>query len=261
MEEAVLAVFLICAFLMPEEDRPFSGIFLFLHSVSPFSGIFFFLEVSMKNQNTKKLTVLAMLAALSYVVLCFLRFPVVLFLKYEPKDVIITIGGFLYGPLAAFAVSVVVSFLEMLTISDTGWIGMVMNILSTCSFACTASYFYKKRHTLSGAVTGLLTGIVLMVALMLGWNYLLTPLYMGQSRADVAAMLVPVFLPFNLIKGGLNGAITALLYRPLVRGLRRTGLFPESNRATPPSSGSRVLFYALALLMLGLSVGAIFLLS
>lgn len=215
----------------------------------------------MKNQKTKKLTILAMLAAFAYVTLCFLRFPIVLFLKYEPKDVIITLGGFLYGPLAAFSVSLVVSFLEMLTISDTGWIGFAMNVLATCSFACTASYFYKKRHTLSGAVTGLLVGIALMVTVMLGWNYILTPLYMNQSRADVAAMLVPVFLPFNLIKGGLNGAITALLYRPLVQGLRKAGLFPQSESTTSPNSGSKVLFYVLAIVMLALSIGAIFLLS
>ncbi len=215
----------------------------------------------MNQQRTKKLTVLAMLTAFAYVVLCFLRFPVVLFLKYEPKDVIITIGGFLYGPLAAFAVSFVVSFIEMLTISDTGWIGMIMNILSTCSFACTAAFFYKKRHNLAGAFTGLLVGTVLMVAVMLGWNYILTPLYMGQSRADIAAMLVPVFLPFNLIKGGLNGAITALLYRPLVQGLRKAGLFPKSDRTVVPNTGSMILFYSAAVVLLLVSIGAIWFLS
>ena len=215
----------------------------------------------MKHQQTKKLTVLAMLCAFAYVVMVFLRFPVVLFLKYEPKDVIITIGGFLYGPLAALAVSGVVSFLEMLTVSDTGWIGMIMNILSTCSFACTAALFYKKRHDLTGALTGLVVGTVLMVAVMLGWNYILTPLYMGQSRSDIAAMLVPVFLPFNLIKGGLNGAFTALLYRPLVQGLRKAGLFPKSQSTNAPDTPRKILFYALALVMLALSVGGIILLS
>ena len=215
----------------------------------------------MKHQKIKKLTVLAMLTAFAYVALYFLRFPIVLFLKYEPKDVIITIGGFLYGPLASLCISCVVSFIEMLTISDTGWIGMVMNILSTCTFACTASYFYKKRHTLGGAVTGLLVGTAFMVVVMLAWNYILTPIYMGQSRSDIAAMLVPVFLPFNLIKGGLNTAITALLYRPLVQGLRKAGFFPKSERAASLQSGSMVLFYALAVLMLALSIGAVCLLS
>ena len=46
-------------------------------------------------------------------------------------------------------------------------------------------------------------GALLMTVLMLLWNYIITPLYMHTARADVAAMLVPVFLPFNLLKGVL----------------------------------------------------------
>ena len=45
--------------------------------------------------DTKKLTVLAMLAALSFIVMVVGRIPVVLFLKYDPKDVVITIAGFI----------------------------------------------------------------------------------------------------------------------------------------------------------------------
>ena len=214
----------------------------------------------MRNEKIKKLTVLAMLAAIAYVIVSVVRIPMVVFLKYEPKDVVITIGGFLYGPGAAFLVSVVVSFLEMITVSDTGWIGFVMNVLSTCAFACTASWFYKKRHSLSGAVLGLTAGICLMVAVMLGWNYILTPLYMNQSRADVAAMLLPIFLPFNLIKGGLNAGITALLYRPLVQGLRRAGLFPKSAAVSTPQKSNKLLFYICTVFVLALCVLAVYLL-
>ena len=63
---------------------------------------------------------------------------------------------------------------------------------------------------------------------MLLWNYLLTPIYMGYPREAVAAMLPTTFLPFNLIKGGLNAAITMLLYKPVVTTLRKAGLAPSS---------------------------------
>ena len=194
----------------------------------------------MKHEQVKKLTVLAMLCAVAYVIVALVRIPVVLFLKYEPKDVIITFGGFLYGPLAALLVTTVVSFIEMLTVSTTGWIGLVMNILSTAAFACTAAIVYRKKHTLSGAVIGLLLGSIAMTVVMLLWNYVLTPLYMGMARADVAAMLVPVFLPFNLLKSGLNSAITILLYRPLVQGLRRVGLFPRSESGRAPARSHKL---------------------
>jgi len=198
--------------------------------------------------NVKNMVLVAMLAAVAYLLVFFIRIPVVLFLSYEPKDVVITIGGFLLGPMAAFAASVVVSLVEMLTISTTGPIGCVMNLLSTCSFACIAALIYKKRHNLAGAVLGLLAGSAAMVITMLLWNYLITPLYMtGTSRADVAAMLVPIFLPFNLLKAGFNAALTLLLYKPLVTALRRTGLV---ERKSSPAGKSKLGLYVFAGILL-----------
>jgi riboflavin transporter FmnP len=179
----------------------------------------------MKNRNSaKKLVLIAMLAAVAYVIVCLIRVPVVLFLNYEPKDVIITIGAFLLGPVCGFVVSLLVSLLEMVTISGTGPIGALMNLLSTCSFACTAAIIYKKRRTFSGAIIGLAVGAVAMTAVMVLWNWLITPLYMGVSREVVQGMLIPYFLPFNLFKATLNCALVLILYKPLVTALRRASL-------------------------------------
>ena len=181
------------------------------------------------NQTTKRLTACAMLAAAAYVVMAIGRIPVVLFLSYDPKDIIIAIGGFLYGPLSAMGISVVVSLLEMVTVSSTGFIGCIMNILSTCSFVCVASYLYRKKRTPMGAFMGLLVGCLVKTGVMLLWNYLITPLYMGYPREAVAALLLPAFLPFNLLKGGLNAAGTFLLYRPLSGALQKSGLVPREE--------------------------------
>lgn len=179
----------------------------------------------------KRITTLAMLSAIAYIVMAIGRVPItsIAFLKYDPKDIIIAIGGFIYGPFAALLISVVTSFAEMVTVSDSGIIGMTMNIISTCAFACTAAAIYKRRRTLAGAVSGLVIGCLAMTGAMLLWNLILTPLYMGIAREKVIAMLVPVFLPFNLLKGGLNAAFTMLLYKPLVKVLRRTNLVPEQE--------------------------------
>lgn len=177
----------------------------------------------------RKMTQIGMLCAISYLVMVVGRIPIVLFLKYDPKDVIIAIGGFIFGPLTAFVISTIVSLVEMFTVSETGFWGLVMNVLSTCAFACTASIIYKKNHTIKGAVIGLLAGGALMTGIMLLWNYLITPMYMGYPREAVAAMLVPVFLPFNLIKMALNTAITLLIYKPVVTALRKARLLPPSG--------------------------------
>ena len=184
----------------------------------------------MKKVNTKKMVLLAMLAAVAFMLVALIRIPVVLFLSYEPKDVVITIGGFLMGPMASFVISLVVALVEMVTISTTGPIGCLMNLLSSACFACTAAFVYKKNHSLGGAVLGLVLGSATMIVTMLLWNWLITPLYMtGTSRSDIAAMLMPVFLPFNALKAGFNSALTLILYKPLVSALRKTRLIPKAS--------------------------------
>ena len=203
----------------------------------------------MKNKgiSTRMLVLLAMFAAIAYIIVALIRIPVVSFLSYEPKDVIITVCSFLFGPLSALAVSLVVSLVEMVTISDTGPIGALMNFLSTCCFACTAGIVYKHRHTQKGAVLGLILGSVAMVAVMLLWNWLITPLYMGVPRQQVAGMLLPVFLPFNALKAGLNTAITLFLYKPLVTALRKARLL--EGKSAPKGSGKPAVYLLAALLL------------
>ena len=185
----------------------------------------------MKKLSVKKLVLMAMLAAFAYMIMALVRIPVVLFLKYEPKDVIITIGGFLLGPMASFIISALVSLIEMVTVSETGPIGCLMNLISTCSFACVAAFIYKKQHTLKGAIAGLAAGSLFMVLIMLLWNWLITPLYMGVERSAVEGLLLPAFLPFNLLKAGLNSALTLFLYKPVVTALRKTKLVESGSSA------------------------------
>ena len=202
---------------------------------------------------TKTITSLAMLTGIAYVVMLVSKLmPGVMFLDFDFKDVVICIGGFTFGPMAAAIMSILVAFIEMITVSHTGPIGFIMNALATCAFCCTACYVYKKKHTKSGAVLGLSLGVVCLVVVMLLWNYLITPLYMtGFSRADVAAMLPTLFLPFNLVKGGMNMGVILLLYKPVVTALRRAHLVPESSSASGKNGGTRsagFLLFSLALL-------------
>lgn len=178
---------------------------------------------------TRKLTTVGMLCALAYAATVVGRVPIVLFLKYDPKDVIIAIGGFIFGPLISFLIALIAAFAEMFTVSENGILGFIMNVISSCSFACTASFIYKKRHSLSGAIIGLLCGWGCMVTIMLLWNYLIAPIYMGYPREAVAKLLLPAFLPFNLIKGGLNAAITMLIYKPVVTALRGSHLIEPAH--------------------------------
>lgn len=178
---------------------------------------------------TKTLTLMAMLAAMAYVAMLVTRpLPAVAgFLSYDLKDVVVVIAGFMLGPVPALLITLVVSLVEMLTVSGTGPIGLIMNVLSTSAFALPAALMYRNQRSLKRAALGLGLGVLCMTVVMLAWNYIITPLYMGVSRSVVAGMLLGTFLPFNLFKGGLNAGITMLIYKPLMQVLRRSGLLPR----------------------------------
>ncbi len=196
---------------------------------------------------TQQLITMALLCALAFAATALFRIPVVQWLKYDPKDCLLAIGGMLYGPAAAVTMSVVISLVEMVTISDTGAIGMLMNIISSVLFILPAAILYNRRRTLTRAILGLAVGALLATVGMLLWNWLITPLYMGVPRAMVVEMLLPVFLPFNLFKTILNAVLTVMLYKYVVSALRAARLVPKSTTPTRRGVSAGVLLSCLLL--------------
>lgn len=180
----------------------------------------------------KDIAFLSMLSALAFVSVMFIRLPIMPsapFLRFDLRDTIIIIGGLIYGPAAGFAVSLIAGLLQFLLISEYGIIGFVMNLLSTVSFVCTASSVYSLNKTKAGLAAGLAIGCAVMTVSMLLWNYIVTPLFMGVPREVVASMLLTVFLPFNLLKGGINAVIILLYIRPLFNTLAALNLYNQER--------------------------------
>ena len=191
-----------------------------------------------------RMTLMALLAAIAYLCVLFFRIPVVSFLRYEPKDVILVLTGILLGPIEGVVTAVIVSLLEMVTVSDTGPWGALMNVLASTAFLLPAAILYRMRRTLASALTGIFMGVVISTSVMMLWNYLITPIYMHVPREMVVGMLLPMFLPFNLLKDGLNAALSMLLYVPLLPALQKARVLPNvyaDASATEHSTGSMVL--------------------
>ena len=184
------------------------------------------------NDRLKSLLAMAMLTALAVAPDVFLRIPGIGgFLTYEPKDVILTIGAFIFGPIAGLIMSLVVCLIEMVTVSTTGFIGLLMNFLASGVFVGVSSVIYWRKKTMSRAILGLTLGSLSMLVIMLLWNYIMTPIFMGVPREAVLQMFLPLLIPFNLLKAALNSALTLLLYKGVVTALRKSKLIPvrESN--------------------------------
>ena len=206
------------------------------------------------NNKTRYMTTVGMLCAVAYIFTLIGHFVPIYFndfLKYDPKDAIIVIAGFAMGPVASLIISVIVAFLELVTISSTGFIGFAMNVIASACFACIAALVYRYKKSISGAVFGLALSSLVTVGAMLLWNYLVTPWYMGVPREVVAGMLAPVFLPFNVIKCGLNSALVMIIYKPCVQAMRRVGLIKSRGGASVQSPVKSVLVTLFALAFMG----------
>ena len=185
-------------------------------------------KVTTKKTDVKKITILAMFAALGYICLFVFRFKVS-FLTLEFKDVFITMAGFVFGPVAALGVALAESLLEMVTLSDTGFWGALMNFAGSATFAVTAAVIYKYNKSFKGAVIGLTAAVFSMTAVMLLMNLLITPIYAHTDVKTVIGMIVPLLLPFNLIKSVLNAAIAFILYKPISQALKSIHLLPKKD--------------------------------
>lgn len=186
--------------------------------------------------NVKKVAILASFAALAYLSVLVIRIPITPFLDYEVKDVFITMGGFLFGPLSAFWLSLTVSLVQMFTISGTGLIGFVMNFFATFTFSFTASAIYQKQSSHKGAAIGLLLGSLTASCWMVVLNALITPLFLGIPMQEVWNMLLPLILPFNIVKNLCNAVLSFVLFKPVFAALTSANLLDrkeqKENKAT-----------------------------
>ena len=61
--------------------------------------------------STEKMVGIGIFSALAFVVSLFVRFPVQ-FLTFDAKDAVITIAAFVYGPISAAIISLIVAFMR-----------------------------------------------------------------------------------------------------------------------------------------------------
>lgn len=141
-------------------------------------------------------------------------FPAAPFLEYEASDVPILIGGFIYGPVAGIILAIVSSIVQALTVSSgSGWIGCIMHIFAASALVGTASAIYFRKKTMKAAIIGLICGTLAMTGVMIPLNLIFYPLFANTPVDAVLKMVVPILLPFNLMKAGINSIITLIIYK------------------------------------------------
>ena len=170
-------------------------------------------------QNLRKITVMAMLAAVAVVSVYFIKFPLLPsapFLEYDIADVPVLIGTMLFGPSAGLVILLITSAIQAITVSSSSHIiGFIMHFCASGVLVIAAGLMYKKIGGKKGMAAGLAVGSVLMTLVMIPLNLIFTGIFMGTGVEAVVKMLIPAIIPFNLIKAGLNSVLTFLLFIPV----------------------------------------------
>ena len=148
--------------------------------------------------------------------LSFIEFPLlpgVTWLKFDASNMPAMVAGFAYGPAGGVAVGIVTAIIHGLLMAD--FTGALMNILVVTCFVLPAALIYKKKRTYKFAIIGLVFSIIAGVIGSIIGNLLLTPSWLGVPFDAVVALIIPVLIPFNLLKGLLNSVITLIVYKSI----------------------------------------------
>lgn len=173
--------------------------------------------------NTRRLTLLAVLSALSFV-LMYMSFPLIPganFLKLDFSVIPMLLALVLFD----FKSSVVVLFLRSLlklVLNNQGvetYIGLPMNMVALFVFLWAFAFIWKKHMVLTAYLKATVLGtLILTVAMVLINLFYAVPLYATFANFDIAATIgvsryiVVMVIPFNIIEGVLLALVFYIVY-------------------------------------------------
>ena len=169
--------------------------------------------------NTKQIALAALFTAASFI-LSYIQipiFPAAVWLKYDPSGIVCLIAALAFGPKMGAAVAII-SWLPKMFVDP---FGAPMGMISTCALVVPSAIIYNKMgRSRKGSILGMLVGAVLSIIVTCIMNLIVTPLYTpSMTVADVAAMIVPILLPFNTLKMCINVAAGQILLKPCMNVL------------------------------------------
>lgn len=176
----------------------------------------------MKTRTISICAILAAMAVILVTVLHFPIFPVAPFLEYDPADIPIFVGTFLFGPTVGLITTLIACVIQGVSVSaGSGVIGMLMHFVATGSFVLVSGLLHKKLKSNGGLIFSAAIGVLVWLVMMVIWNLIMTPLFMGTPRDAVLKIMLPVIVPFNLIKAGINSALAVILCLTIKPHLKR----------------------------------------
>ena len=192
-----------------------------------------------KVKNKNKIRMMAQIGMLSAIAVVLMLFEIPLpfapsFYEIDFSEVPVLIGSFAMGPLAGAAIELVKILLNFaINGTTTAGVGELANFLIGCAMVVPAALIYKKKHTRTGAIVGMVTGTLFMAFVGCFLNaFVLLPTYakafgmpidalVGMGTAvnshitSLTTFVIFAVAPFNLLKGFLVSLIVFLIYKKI----------------------------------------------
>ena len=169
--------------------------------------------------STRRIAVTALFCALALIA-SFIEipiFPPAAWLKYDPSCVFALVAGLAFGPVTG-AIVVVMSWLLHLIFSFDPW-GVLMAVVANVALVVPCSAIARRVEGPRGLALGMGVGTVVTLVVCVVMNIIVTPLYTAVSIEAVIGMIVPILLPFNVLKLAINCIVTALVQGPVSKVL------------------------------------------
>jgi len=187
----------------------------------------------LSTKRSRWLTLVGMMSALTYILyIPIFRIPIILFLELNLSEIVIFIGGFSLGPLAAIFIGLF-RFLLSLFFTTTGGIGELADYLYSMAFVLPGVILYQRSRDKKTASLGFIIGFItqltvtsLLNALLITDLYLrlfldLTPeAFLGyiqtvlpQVENPYWSLVLWMYLPFNVFKNLVIIALTLITYK------------------------------------------------
>ncbi len=186
-----------------------------------------------KNKKFTRYVVTAMLCAVSFVLylLEFPLFPGASHLKLDLSDIPALVGAMLYGPVWGVVVELVKNVIE-LCVKGMGTqmgFGNLMNFIVGSAYIIPFCLVYKRSRKKTGIVFALLLGIVSIVLVGIGANYLIDPpffKYFLGIELESAALWGAIWsaTALNAIKGAMLGVVSLVLVPTLIKRVEKEHL-------------------------------------
>ena len=154
------------------------------------------------------------------------------FYEIDLSEIPILVGSFIMGPVAGVLMEAVKILLKLLIKgTSTAYVGDFANFCIGCCLIIPASVIYKHKKSKKNAFIGMAVGTAVMAVAGVILNYfVMIPFYVkfygmpldaiigaGASINSLICNKLTFVLicvaPFNMIKGIIDGLITALIYK------------------------------------------------